>query len=546
MSLDRMYKAGRLTADFVEQYFEALDCSKSLAAYLLWKHNEHQQLVDLKFDPHQYNDVCSARNSLAAVSFLSKANFLDLAVNREQVALEKFVEAEEVCCLTNSRFLNGTFISAETSSILEIMKETVREILGDVPTVDQFVDGCDWGPGATTAIKRRDANQPIKYESETDITSDAYDFVVPWFSMAFPNWAPSFRIRNTSKVVTVPKNAKTDRTIAIEPGLNLWFQKSIGTAVRRRLRRYGITLNDQSHNQRLSRLASKFNDLATVDFSAASDTIAYHLVGEILPSKWFALVSSFRVSSCIVPHSGLRHLEKFSSMGNGFTFELESLIFYSAAKAVMSYYGIKGKCSVYGDDVILPGTAYERYKTFCEDLGFSINNKKSYHSSYYRESCGAHYWNGVDIKPIFLKEPLDGKAAVLKTANNLRRSAHRRNSYGCDIAFLRCWRLLSDSLGINCPVISEGFGDLALVVDLHEARSLIEPNKNGIEGYSTRIWGTLPRTVEMTGHGVLLFKLRQIGVSELQTENNIPLACKTRVAKFRVSVPKWIDLGPWI
>lgn len=546
MSIDSS-GAVRLLDEYIVAYFEGLDCSKSLTACLLWKHNEHQQLVDLKFDPFDYSNIADARDSLAAVSFLSKATFLNLGIDKEAVAMEKFVEAESVCADTNSRILSGSYRNATTPFIIDLMKGIVEKVLGDVPDVDEFADGCNWGPGATTMLSRRNACHPTKYESESHITSDAYDFTAKLHSLLFPTWKPKFVLRNVSKVVTVPKNAKTDRTIAIEPGLNLWYQKSIGLSIRRRLRRHGITLDSQSHNQNLARLGSKFQNLATVDFSSASDTIAYHLVDEILPPKWFALVSAFRVSACELPGCSRVHvLEKFSSMGNGFTFELESLIFYCAARAVLKHLGLNGQVSVFGDDVILPVAAYETYKTFCEDIGFSINEKKSYSSSYYRESCGSHYWNGRDIKPIFLKEPLDGKASVLKAANNLRRSAHRRNSYGCDSAFSKPWHLLSRSLGSNCPVISEGYGDLALVVNLSEAGNRIEKNPFQLEGYRTRVWGTVPRTLEMQGHGVLLFKLRQIGVGDLSTENNIPLSCRTRVAKFRISVPRWVDLGPWL
>jgi len=385
--------------------------------------------------------------------------------------------------------------------------------------------------------------------------------VKPWFHLAYPNWEPQFEINGGSKIVTVPKNAKTDRTIAIEPGLNLWFQKGIGTLLRRKLRFCGVDLDDQSHNQKRCRIASKFNNLATVDFSSASDTISQAIVEYLLPVKWYHLLDACRSAYGTLDDS-IIYFEKFSSMGNGFTFELESLIFYSIAVATCNRLGVDSTgISVYGDDVILPSAAFDTYSSVCADLGFTVNKAKSYSSSYYRESCGSHYWNGYDIKPVFQKEPLRGKTAILLAANNIRRFAHRRNTFGCDRAFLLCWKTLLGILGVKPPYIPEGYGDVGLVVNFDETDGSVRrafPSRQW-EGFHTKVWAVQPIQKWFDSHGLLLTKLQRQGKSiviDNYLEQRIteaagigqecPLPGRIRHARKRMLVPVWRDLGPWV
>lgn len=554
MSLD----TGKTLQDtYIQAYYAALACPRSLMCYLLWKHGEHKQLVNVEFDPHDYNCAESAQNSLAATKFLSKATFLDTGVNLRQVALDGFVKAESFCEETNDNIRRLRFKNPYTLSVLTNMQRIIGRVLGDF-TPGDFVDACDWGPGASTLIKRRDATGPLKFDVERQITPSAYDFVKDWFHVAFPNWDFTMEIVSSSKIVTVPKNAKTDRVIAIEPGLNLWFQKGIGALIRRALKKCGIDLNDQRHNQRLARLGSLFSELATVDFSAASDTIAYELVKFLLPKKWFNVLNAFRTNFGQLDGTTIS-FEKFSSMGNGFTFELESLIFYALAEAVCYQCDVANPViSVYGDDVILPSSVIDIFTSISYDLGFSVNTKKSYSTSYFRESCGSYYWKGCDIKPIFQKEPLNGKTSVLKAANNIRRSAHRRNYYGCDRRLRRCWQLLAKSLGADAPKISDGYGDVGLVVNYDEAERCpsVTRAKHGYEGYYTRVWSLHALQRYFDTPGLHLYKLKAIGnrkdfdpydiPEDIGGGNTVPMSGRYKFAKIRILVPLWQELGPWV
>lgn len=540
---------------YIASFLHSLDCPRSLAVWLLYHYNEHEQLVALEFNPFHYNGIDAARDSLAATEFLSKATFLSLNRDKKELAIEKFFASEAVCRSFNHSIRRSQFKQTETASILLIASRKIASMLGEIDP-EELVEMAGWGPGASTSIKRRDATHPKKFDLEDQISQEAYDFVKPWFSVCYPTWVPNFKPGGGAKIVTVPKNAKIDRTIAIEPGFNLWFQKGIGQLIRARLRCSGIDLvHGQRHNQNLCRIASKYGDLATVDFSSASDSISIAIVEALLPPRWFTLLDVFR-SKFATLGSRVCYFEKFSSMGNGFTFELETLIFFAIAWACCQYENVEGSISVYGDDVILPSKSFDLYRAVCADVGFTVNPKKSYSSGPYRESCGSHYLYGIDSKPIYQKEVLDGRTTLLKAANSIRRLAHRRNTYGCDWRLRGTWQLLSNILGVKTPRVSEGFGDVGLIENIDGPHVSWQRHPHGHEGYLVRAWIVLAVKVELDSHGLLLFKLQKRSddiswdkihdLSTLCDGNEIPLPMRVKPARKRLLFPRWYELGPWI
>jgi len=96
--------------------------------------------------------------------------------------------------------------------------------------------------------------------------------------------------------------------------------------------------------------------------------------------------------------------EKFSSMGNGFTFELETMIFWAAISSVSD-----GLISVYGDDLIIESAYYHDVISALDLLGFTPNGEKSFYQGKFRESCGADYWDGNEVRPCYLKSDLSPK-----------------------------------------------------------------------------------------------------------------------------------------
>jgi hypothetical protein len=533
------------TGDTIYQFLSSLDTPRALTVWLLYSSGEHDQLTALDIDTKWYLNGYRFRLDYSATNFLAKASFLKTSFNREQVAYEKFDKFEDLCNQTNRRFRTISLDPKNTGSnvwLLHATKRKIEMILGDF-VGDELADDANWGPGVSTLLSGAEVSGYNKFHAERGITRDLYSLIRDWFPVAYPSWADhlsrsygeSWAVHEVgNKIVTVPKNSKTDRVIAIEPGINLWFQKAIGSMIRRRLRRFGIDLNDQSINQTLAWKASIDTNLATVDFSSASDSISLEVVRELLPPRWFGLMDACRSKVGRKADGSIVKWNKFSSMGNGFTFELESLIFYAAALAVREYQGADGTISVYGDDVILPTACFDLFSSFSEFLGFKVNQEKSFSSGDFRESCGSHYWGGIDCKPVFLKERLSNVETIFSLANGIRLLAHRFGfNRRCDASFLNCWLSLRDrvpeSLRFMVPLSG---GDTGFIGNFDEATP--SRARYGIEGYYYRALASVGKTRRGDGQGLVLSQLRRLGKEE--PGNRAIRGAAISLSSFRASV----------
>jgi hypothetical protein len=156
----------------------------------------------------------------------------------------------------------------------------------------------------------------------------------------------------------------------------------------------------------MARKGSIDGSLATIDLSSASDTIAFSVVFDLLPEPWVDFLNSVRTGQVTYEDITL-DLEKFSSMGNGYTFELESLIFWALSSACVSIVGCnESDVSVYGDDIIVPTPAVDLLYATLTWCGFNVNSEKSFTSGPFRESCGADWLNGEDVRPFFKKDTI--------------------------------------------------------------------------------------------------------------------------------------------
>lgn len=544
---------GRVTLQSAEEIFSALDCPRSLTALILLRNQEFDQLVNLECDPLHYNSAADFRDAYQATRLLSKNNFLKLSIDRKEVAMAKFSEMEDLCKRTNNRFRNlslDPLYRGPNVSLLSAMIRKIGGILGDY-SAEEFFDGANWGPGVSTLIKGEHVSAVNKFQLETGITRDLFALLPrEVLSEAYPRWQehlqnkgdyPTLEVGNV--IITVPKDARTDRVIAVEPGMNLWFQKSIGLMIRRRLRRRGIDLNSQSKNQELARKASIDDSLATIDFSSASDSISRKVVEEVLPPHWLTLLDACR-SHYGNHDTGPRLWNKFSSMGNGFTFELESLLFYAAALAVCEYLRVPAEVSVFGDDVVIPKECYELFSSFSEFLGFQVNRKKTYASGYFRESCGSYWYDGIDVKPIFIRQMAQHPFGVYRLANSVRRLAYRRNiTYGCDASFYHVWRLLVGSLPKPLRIrIDDSLGDGGFISNFDEVSP---PRARGqLEGYLVTHATSVGITHSSEETGMLLARLKAASIQEYG--NNYTLRGRTRLILAVSLVARWTDLGPWI
>jgi hypothetical protein len=352
--------------------------------------------------------------------------------------------------------------------------------------------------------------------------------------------------------------------------------------MRQRLLRFGIDLRHQSRNQRLAFLGSKTLKLATVDFSSASDSISKEVVRSLLPAPWHFLLDKCRSQYGVLDGDPILW-HKFSSMGNAFTFELETLIFYAVASCCAEYLQVSSEedscISVYGDDVVIPITCLELFAEMSDFYGFTVNRKKSHYDSTFRESCGMHYFSGVDVTPIYLKSRLSDAPSVFKFANATRRLAHRRTGmYGCDSDLKVVFDLLVNSLPKLLRFrIPATLGDGGFISNWDE--SAPTRARHGVEGYRVKNVAEVGKTYQSDTVGLLLAQLWKSTQSEersspLQsrpdyltanqrmrldrsflrdlssllsfgTGNSVPLRDRVRLKVVNSLVPQWYDLGPW-
>jgi len=193
----------------------------------------------------------------------------------------------------------------------------------------------------------------------------------------------------------------------------------------------------------MARLSSLSGKLATVDLSAASDTISYELVKLLLPFDWFCLLASLRSPETWIDGKWVE-LEKFSSMGNGYTFELETLIFWALARAVADAMCMNSDLSsvrAYGDDLFVPTECVPLLKLVFSYCGFTVNASKTFDdSSQFRESCGQDFLYGHNVRPFFLKEVPNEVHQWFSLANGIRRlGVANPHDDIWDPRFLRAW-----------------------------------------------------------------------------------------------------------
>jgi hypothetical protein len=142
--------------------------------------------------------------------------------------------------------------------------------------------------------------------------------------------------------------------------------------------------------------------------------------------------------------------------------------------------------------------------------GFILNKKKSHSDSLFRESCGAHYFSGYDVKPIFLKERVTSVPAIYRLANAIRRLAHRHAArLGCDARFRKAYDHLVKSIPVALRFrIPANLGDGGLISNLDEATP--SRAKHGIEGFRVRHVMEVSKTHEDDTVGYLLAALWQL------------------------------------
>jgi hypothetical protein len=435
---------------FIATCLRSLSTARSLKVFLLLKHREWDQLAALACDPLEYLDTPSGvalySKDTQAFDLIRKLP-LPTSFDRRKVAIEMFESSESKCLLTNllidcfnQDLYPGDPVLARIGVIAKRAKNWIRRCLGPLP---ETLTG-RFGPGTSFELKGSPfctvADKVVNTPTATTDCEPIFRLLAEnteWFKARQSEGLPFMGSAVGNRFATVPKDGKTDRGICIEPLGNLFCQLGIGSTMKRRLSNVGIhvgsspiylggvsngenpltellrkpALNGQDVHRSLARRASRDGALATIDLRNASDTISRRLVELLLPSDWYSLLDACRSKKTLIK-GRWRILEKFSSMGNGFTFELETLLFLGILHGATNLTpGRDLYC--YGDDIIVPVEHYALCTETLSLFGFEPNLKKSYGQGFFRESCGGDYFLGYDVRSLFVKDvPTDPLAWI--------------------------------------------------------------------------------------------------------------------------------------
>jgi len=332
------------------------------------------------------------------------------------------------------------------------------------------------GPGASLGASGDDSYSKL-FSSKLTTTSDDLGLLYKRSTNCDPRRQRAELLRSTlygdftvvqgNHMSFVPKTTEIHRTICTEPSLNMFYQlgfKSILEAAL--LKGFGIDLEEQQfRNRRLAQLGSLERDprqdhfgFSTIDLASASDSVSLALCKWAFPS-WF-LGPLMMTRSRVSRYKGRDiELHMLSTMGNGYTFPLQTAIF---ASAVIAVYELKGKrCfkpfgslrsdksvllgntwipgspwsvrrgnsfvgnwGVYGDDIICHNDCYGMVTRLLGLLGFEVNGDKSFNQGLFRESCGGDFFKGHDVRGVYI-ESLHSQQDRCSAINRLNRWSAR-------------------------------------------------------------------------------------------------------------------------
>lgn len=409
------------------------------------------------------------------VALFKKLDGLPTSFDKEAEALKNWWNSEQACYRTNERFaiLDSVHSNVADQATLRFFLDVRKKIASVLRRAPDHLSG-RFGPGATYSDPSMASTVLDKVSSCPSFTPEAWPFLIGWSGTAWARACADLDRKPTSvrgnRFATVPKDSKKNRCIGVEPSVNLFYQLSVGRALRKRMRySTGLDLdNGAAYHREMARESSRTGRLATIDLSNASDTLSLELVKFLLPTDWVDLLDSLRSPMTLLGGKWVK-LEKFSSMGNGFTFELETLIFWGIAAVAMEWHGLTPEpyksIAVYGDDILIPTEAAQTAIAALRYAGFSTNTSKTFVDGSFRESCGGDYLNGFEVRPHFVKElPYEPQHWIV-LANGIRRLASRNSgSFDGDPSLYRAWRSCLAALPLNVrrcrgPL---GLGDLLI------------------------------------------------------------------------------------
>lgn len=419
---------------------QELNTPRSLSLAISYRHNDYKKVDTslLDCDPLTYLIATDYKKDSQAIALFKKSLYLESDCDLEAEAIANFLSLEKELNLFNCSNKNSYY-----NSVMFIASRIMRNLLGPVPEVEDLKTS--FTSGATFSLRANEATMAVKLSSRLDVTTHAQPYLLRYLAAnekLFRAYQDKTIITvKGNKLSTVPKDFRKQRLICKEPLGNMLLQRSFGLHIKHRLKKVGIFI-ETGQSDHVALLRHDQDAFSTIDQSDASDRISIALVRDILPLEWYLTLNRIRSRRTLIG-TEWHDLEKFMTQGNGFTFELETAIFYCIAQAMHIYeYGKKTVVSVYGDDMIVPVHHGMCVVNNLNAFGLKVNTEKSFVDTPFKESCGFDILDGCEVRPYYIKEFEPNEVIFYYSLANFIKRVYdsQFNGHSYDLNDCRPWR----------------------------------------------------------------------------------------------------------
>lgn len=339
----------------------------------------------------------------------------------DKAALDLFIESSELCKLwepDETSYHYSTMCRAR-----ELLKRRFfgGELQAPRVTLAKALDRLRPGPGSSLGAKgQTDFIGKLFFSKLTTYDKSLWHFYkdnVPTIWRAAEHKRQKQYgeccIVKSSKLTYAKKYFNVSRVINTEASVEMLFQLGVGDLLEDCLRDwFNISLDTQpTINRFLARIGSIYGSHATVDLKTASDLIAQRFTSWFFCPQMYKPLDSIRAKCIELPDGNIHELGTFSTMGNGFTFPMQTLIFACIVEAAYEELGLSTynfgmipSFSVFGDDIVCVKQAYDKVLGLLEWCGFRVNRTKSFNTGSFRESCGQDFFKGHDVRGIYVRK----------------------------------------------------------------------------------------------------------------------------------------------
>ena len=459
--------------------------------------------------PEEREDTMSFKTKYQLSNLFKKFRFSkDLYSSSELLSLsiKKFMD--------NQNRLNDFVIDDSSYAIKTILSYTRGFISGVVGDYDreELLQYSQFAKKSSVGVPMREACEANRYVVPLSGSKAHID----WFLYDYLSWNgrpieyikrqtggdlnAAFQPIECLEAVLVPKTFKSLRMIMPNTTIGGLYSAGLGKVLEHRLRRAGYDIrNLQKVHGEMARIGSCDRSLVTADQSLASDNITVDLIERTFPDRWAFALKKGRISRVGLPDGSKIETKTFSTMGIGFTFPLQTLLFLGLLKGISLYkFGHSNvTISVFGDDLIYDHRLHHLVVEVFPKLGLQLNMDKTFHLGGFRESCGQDYFHGTDVRPFQIGNGGDDssflssrryEAFLYKVINGLRR---RWLDIEVPVTLTRLGYLF-DRLNRKALVVPPDYPDTAgvKILSFHDYPEFLASH----------------RTPECIGHGIFRFK----------------------------------------